>query len=133
MDREEKYQYWLDMAEYDLDTADSMLKSGRHVYVVFMCQQSLEKLAKGLYNFYIDDNVPYVHNISFIFNKVLDVLNMKLEETMFDLFDRLSAYYLQGRYPSFKEKISKLIDENEAKLLLQKTKEVFQWMKSLKK
>ncbi|MCK4798006.1 MAG: HEPN domain-containing protein, partial [Spirochaetes bacterium] len=96
-------------------------------------EQSLEKLAKGLYNFYIDDNVPRVHNISFIINKILEKLNVKLEESSFKLFDKLSAYYLQGRYPSFKEKISQLIDKKEAKDILQKTKEVFQWMKSLKK
>lgn len=133
MNREDKYLYWLDIAAYDLITAKSMIKSGRYVYVVFMCEQSLEKLAKGLYNFYIDDNVPRVHNISFIINKILEKLNVKLEESSFKLFDKLSAYYLQGRYPSFKEKISQLIDKKEAKDILQKTKEVFQWMKSLKK
>ena len=133
MDKEDKYLYWLDIAAYDLITAKSMMKSGRYVYVVFMCEQSLEKLAKGLYNFYIDDNVPRVHNISFIINKVLKKLNVELEEASFKLFDRLSAYYLQGRYPLFKEKISKLIDKNEAKEILQKTKEVFKWMKILKK
>jgi HEPN domain-containing protein len=133
MDKTEKFSYWLDIAEYDLNTADAMFKSGRFLYVAFMCQQSLEKLAKGLYNYYIDDSVPRVHNISFIVDKVLEVLKIKLAESSYELFDRLAAYYLQGRYPSFKEEIAKMIDESQAQILLEETKEVFQWMKSLKK
>jgi|LSQX01.1.fsa_nt_gb HEPN domain-containing protein len=133
MNNHDKYLYWLDVAEYDLNTADSMLESGRYVYVVFMCQQGLEKLAKGLYNFYIDDNVPRVHNISFVLNKIIDVLDIEVEEDTYKLFDKLAAYYLQGRYPSFKEKISQLVEETEAMNILKQSKEVFQWMQSLKK
>ncbi len=94
MNTEDKYLYWLDVAEYDIHTAESMLKSGRYVYVAFMCQQALEKLAKGLYNFYIDDSVPRVHNISFILNRVTDILNIEIDEDINALFDRLAAYYI---------------------------------------
>jgi HEPN domain-containing protein len=62
MDAQEKYEYWLDTAEYDLATAEAMLKAGRWLYVVFTCQQAIEKLSKGLYTLYIDDNVPYTNN-----------------------------------------------------------------------
>lgn len=33
----EKYEKWLEMAEEDLDTAFVMLKSGKYMYVSFMC------------------------------------------------------------------------------------------------
>lgn len=133
MNQEEKYNYWLDIAEYDMISAEAMLNTGRYAYVAFMCQQSLEKLAKGLYNYYIDDNVPRVHNISFVIGKVLDVLSIAEDETKLQLFDRLAAYYLQGRYPSFKEKISQLVNEEQAVKLLNESKEAFAWLKSLKK
>lgn len=132
MNKDQKFLYWLDISEYDLKTAEAMLTSGRFVYVVFMCQQSLEKLAKGLYNYYIDDNVPRVHNISFIINRLVEKLNIEVEEQCYYLFDKLAAYYLQGRYPSFKEKISELVSGDEARKIFEKTKEVFEWMKSLK-
>jgi HEPN domain-containing protein len=133
MDKQKKYTYWLDIANYDLSTADAMLKSGRYVYVAFMCQQSLEKLSKGLYNFYIDDNVPRVHNIGFIINKIIEKLNVKVTDDVYELFETLAAYYLQGRYPSFKETISQTIDKYQAELILNKSKEVFEWLISLKK
>ena len=37
MDAQEKYEYWLDSAQYDLDSADTMYNGGRWLYVVFMC------------------------------------------------------------------------------------------------
>ena len=133
MNNEDKYLYWLDAAEYDLASAESMFETGRYTYVVFMCQQSLEKLIKGLYNYYVDDNIPRVHNISFIFGKVIDEIKLEVDDLKYELFDTLSAYYLQGRYPSFKEKISQLVDKNEANRVLEQSKEVFVWLKTLKK
>jgi HEPN domain-containing protein len=49
MDDQEKYEYWLETAQYDLDTAKAMFESGRWLYAVFMCQQAVEKLSKALY------------------------------------------------------------------------------------
>lgn len=132
MGKEEIFAYWLDMAEYDLGTAEAMLAAGRYVYVAFMCQQSLEKLAKGLYSFFISDNVPRVHNLSYLVAKVKDALNLDVEDRLFEFLDHLSAYYIQGRYPTYREKISQSVGVTEAKGLLARTKEVFQWLKSLK-
>ena len=109
-----------------------MFNSGRYLYVVFMCQQALEKLGKGLYSYYVDDNVPRVHNISYVLTKVTDSLNIQADEEKLTLLDKLSAYYLQGRYPSFKEKISQLVDKSEAIAILETSKEVFVWMTTLK-
>jgi len=51
MTRAEKVDYWVDIARYDLQTAAAMFKSRRYLYTVFMCEQALEKLLKGLYIF----------------------------------------------------------------------------------
>jgi hypothetical protein len=36
MTLEEKYAYWLEAAQYDLDSADAMYNGGRWFYVVFL-------------------------------------------------------------------------------------------------
>lgn len=46
-------------------------------------------------------------------------------------FVELLAYYISGRYPSFKEKISTSIDADRAKRVLNKGIEVFIWLESL--
>lgn len=132
MDKEEIFAYWLDMAEYDLGTAEAMLAAGRYVYVAFMCQQCIEKVAKGLYSFFITDNVPRVHNLSYLVAKIKDTLNLDLEDRVFEFLDHLSAYYIQGRYPTYREKMSQSVGVTEATELLVRTREVFQWLKSLK-
>jgi len=34
-----KVEYWCELSEYDLETANAMLKSKRYLYVGFMCNQ----------------------------------------------------------------------------------------------
>ena len=39
----DKVAHWLDIADYDLDTAEAMYQTGRRLYVAFMCHQVIEK------------------------------------------------------------------------------------------
>jgi len=43
MHMDEKTRYWIDLAEYDLETAKVMLAGKRLLYVGFMCHQVIEK------------------------------------------------------------------------------------------
>jgi HEPN domain-containing protein len=132
MTDEEKFDYWLEYAEYDLQTAETMFAGGRWMYVIFMCQQAIEKLVKGLYLLYIDDNVPRIHNISNLISRFADKLSAPVDDKKYKLFERLSSYYLNTRYPEYKELLNKITDENSAKLLLEQSKEVFKWLLTLK-
>jgi HEPN domain-containing protein len=97
-----------------------------------MCQQAVEKLCKGLYNFYIDDNVPKIHNIRFLFSRIEVELEIIIPAETYSLADSLSAYYLNSRYPDFAgQKILQVNDET-AKNFLQRTKEVYTWLLTLK-
>ena len=63
MDKKDKVDYWIDIADYDLKTAKSMLDSGRYLYVLFMCQQALEKIIKSLYVNKFDELPLNIKNI----------------------------------------------------------------------
>ena len=43
MQLNDKYEEWYFQSDYDLETAEDMLTSGRNVYCIFMCHLSLEK------------------------------------------------------------------------------------------
>ena len=47
----DKVTYWTDLSDYDFDTAEAMLVSGRYLYVGFMCHQSIEKILKAQKNY----------------------------------------------------------------------------------
>ena len=132
MSADEKYAYWLELSRYDLESANAMLATGRWFYVVFMCQQAIEKCCKGLYTLYLDDNVPRIHNIKTIFSRFKDKLQDTISEETSHFFDTLSAQYIAYRYPDFKNKPASCTSEKEAKFILEKTKEMFSWLMTLK-
>jgi len=132
IDAQEKYEYWLDIAQYDLDTAETMLKGGRWLYVVFMCQQAVEKLVKGLYVLYVDDNVPKTHNIRVLVERFESHLPAEVTGERYDLFEDLTIHYLNGRYADYKQKLSERLNEQTATDYFHQTKEVFAWLLTLK-
>lgn len=52
----ERIEYWLDIANYDLETAEAMLQSKRYLYVGFMCHQVVEKSIKA-YLWYTNESI----------------------------------------------------------------------------
>jgi HEPN domain-containing protein len=132
MDSLEKFEYWQDIAQYDLETAQAMFSAGRWLYVVFMCQQAIEKLCKGLYLLFIDDDVPRIHDINSLITKFADKLPEQIDDDKRLLFAKLSAFYLNNRYPGYKERLSTSLNEEEAQSILYNSKEVFTWLLTLK-
>jgi len=132
MDSLEKFEYWRDIAQYDLKTAQAMYKAGRWLYVVFLCQQAIEKICKGLYLLFIDDDVPQIHDINSLVTRFADKLPEQVDDDKRLLFAKLSAFYLNNRYPEYKERLSTSLNKKEAKSILIKTREVFKWLLTLK-
>lgn len=141
MDAKEKYEYWLEAATYDLESAKVMMNGGRYLYVAFMCQQSIEKLTKGIYTLYTDKEAPKIHNIWNLFKYFKADINIEeyLQIDLFEnelyryktLFAELLSFYISGRYPTFKEKVSLTINSDRAKRVLENTEEAFKWIESL--
>jgi HEPN domain-containing protein len=132
MTPEEKFSYWLEHAQYDMDTAQAMYDTSRWFYVVFMCQQAIEKLVKGLYHFHLDKVPPRTHNIGKIAGEFEDKISVPFSGEQKVFFNRLSTFYLSDRYPDFIEHFAAQITEEIAKTTLSQTKEVFQWLLTLK-
>jgi HEPN domain-containing protein len=103
-----------------------MLQSGRYLYVVFMCQQAIEKVINALYINMFDDEPPRSHNLAFIFNR----LGIAVSTTRLELFNALSAHYINNRYPEYKHKLSTLLDKDKAEEYINKTEETYKWLKS---
>ncbi len=127
MNKSRKIEYWLDIAQYDMDTARAMHENGRYLYAVFMCQQATEKILKANYIQKFDNEAPMTHNIIYLAN----LLDMKLSPEQNETVSTLTAYYIEGRYPSYKKKLSILVDSNKSYTLLKQTEVLFQWLKSL--
>ena len=132
MTTEEKFEFWFEYAQNDLDTAEAMFKSGRWMYVYITCQQALEKLVKGLYLLYVDDNIPRLHDIAVIFGKYSDKLKKQIEDEYLSLFDKLYNFYLRSRYPDYSKILSYQTTKKNSSSVLTKTKEAYKWLLTMK-
>ncbi|MEW5692215.1 MAG: HEPN domain-containing protein [Candidatus Hydrogenedentota bacterium] len=119
--------YWIDIADYDIKTADKMFKTSRYLYVVFMCQQSIEKILKAIYIQKKSSQPPRIHNLIYL----TDILELDLSEDQIDTLENLSKYYIEGRYPTYKVRLSRLVNRNKAESILKSTKELYKCLKSL--
>jgi HEPN domain-containing protein len=129
---EEKYQFWLSYAQNDMNSAEVMFQSGRWFYTIFMCQQAIEKLIKGLYILYIDDNVPRLHDINSIFDRFKDKLSEHPTDDQETLFDTLSQFYLRSRYPDYTSTLASIATSDTAHSIYEKSRRAFQWLLTMK-
>lgn len=69
MNKEEQTTYWIDLADYDIETAQAMYDTKRWLYVGFMCHQVLEKSMKAFWCATIPDDPPYSHNLMSLYSQ----------------------------------------------------------------
>ncbi len=127
MTQEEKVQYWLEIANYDLDTAEDLFKSKRWLYVAFMCHQVIEKTLKAYWSAKREDIPPYIHN-----HKRLAEgcgLYEQLSEEQKDFINAISTYNIQARYPEYKEQLTRELTASTCRYLIDTTKELQSWIK----
>jgi HEPN domain-containing protein len=113
------------LAKYDLKTAEAMFESRRYVYVLFTCQQAIEKILKALVVKVKQQFPPRIHDLL----KLAQVAQIDLDNEQREFLAKLSFYYIETRYPEELSKISKSITRKIAGEYLGKTKEVIKWLR----
>ena len=63
----DKVEYWLKLADYDIETAKAMLNGSRFLYVGFMCHQTIKKALKAVISRDCsDDEIPWLFEQSYL-------------------------------------------------------------------
>ena len=124
---DEKVKYWIELSDYDLETAEAMLKSRRFLYVGFMCHQTIEKAFKAYFTVLKSDVAPYSHSLSYLAKKG-DFYELFSEEQK-DFIDQIEPLNIEARYPSHKERLLKSLTESKCIEIIGKTKEIQEWIK----
>ena len=131
----DKTKKWLERVDYDLQTADAMLNTGRYIYAIFMCQQAIEKVMKAFINNLGKDVFP-IHNLRRLAENA-GIIDDLTEEHLIKL-DFLSQYYISakgwwasGSNARYKEDIAELskgITKNFSADIIIFTKELTKWI-----
>ncbi len=117
---------WFAQAEYDLDTAKTMYRSGRYFYVIFMCHLALEKALKGLYTKQFIKEPPKLHSLDYFVAKLGLTMPLNLQ-TFVSILSDLSV---PTRYPDTLQQIQALFTKDQTKDAFKKSKEVLTWLKT---
>lgn len=81
---------WVDASRYDLETARAMLQARRYLYVLFKCQQALEKLLKAHVTARTAKFPPRIHSLL----RLIELAVLKISPEEKTLLERLSLYYI---------------------------------------
>jgi len=120
-----KYDEWFFQSDYDLETAQYMLQSGRNVYCIFMCHLSLEKALKGLFIKRLNQHPPKLHDLMYFVEK----LELNTENTHWEFLKWINRMAIPTRYPENLRDMIKMFPNDETDSIFLQTKLVQQWIK----
>ncbi len=120
-------QKWAERAIYDLDTARAMLESKRYLYVLFCCQQAVEKMLKAIIVKRSQELPPRLHQLV----RLAERAQVPLNEEQADFLRELSTHYIQSRYPEEIEDISSQLSVQQARQVVKQTEEMVRWLNSM--
>lgn len=118
-------QNWIESADYDLETAQHMLATGRYLYVVFMCHLALEKILKAHVTEVTQTIPPKSHDLIFLILKS----NLELPQAFVEFLGKINNASIPTRYPDDLQQALREYTEEIAREYLRQAKEVIQWLK----
>lgn len=118
-------QNWFKSSNYDIVTAQTMLKSKRYLYVIFMCHLSIEKFLKGIVAQKINRVPPKTHNLYLL----VKMGGIQIPQTHQKIISHLNEASIPTRYPEDISKISKQYNKKVATNYLKDTKNLLKWLK----
>ena len=110
------------MVSYDLTTAQSMLKTGRFIYVIFMCHLALEKALKAIVCNKNKQIPPKTHDLIYLLN----LTDIQLPESLLDFLGMINNVSVVTRYPEDFPKLVQSYPKKIAQQYFEKTKEIIQ-------
>ena len=124
----DKVTYWIEMSDYDFDTAKAMLETKRYLYVAFMCHQTIEKILKAYWSKVLEEPPLKIHSLSRLAEK--SGLDKDMSEEQTDFIDELEPLNIEARYPSYEERLMKSLTADRCKDLIEQTDKLRTWIKS---
>lgn len=139
MTSKEKYGYWLQLVDYDLETAQALIDAEKWAYVPVLCQQAVERLVKGMFVYHTNREAPKSHNVMFLINKM--AANEKFlqspgserfaqeKEKQEDFILDLMYYYINDYPFSYKKVMDRFIKKEVAIAIYENALKLVDWLK----
>ena len=122
----DKVAYWIDIADYDIKTAEAMYQTGRWLYVAFMCHQVIEKTLKAYWCGSQPNDPPYTHHHMRLAEGC--GLYDKMSDEQKNFLDLVTNYNIEARYPEDKEALARTLTPQVCRQLIDETKQLMTWI-----
>ncbi|NOZ61861.1 MAG: HEPN domain-containing protein [Calditrichaeota bacterium] len=127
MNIDEHIKYWLESAEHDLDVSDSLFKSEKYDWSLFVGHLVLEKALKAIFVKTHNNRMPpKIHNLL----KLARLSDLDLYDRQELLFAEINEFNIATRYPDYKSNFYKKCTRSFAEKYLKLIKEQYKWLKS---
>ena len=120
-------EYWLELCDDDLKTANVLLENKQYLWMGFVCHLIAEKAIKAIIASKTSEIPPKIHKLDKLaeMGGVYDVLS----EAQQDLLDKLTPLQIEGRYPEYKERMNVLLTQQYCRQLFVETEGFVCWIK----
>lgn len=110
-------------AVHDFEGAQYNFDGGKYYIAAFFCQQAVEKALKALFLYEKKGEVPQSHSLIYL------ATNTSVPEKFYSFLKELTPKFIDTRYPDASVDLpSHIYDEENTVRLLQKSKEVLEWI-----
>ncbi|MCO6474229.1 MAG: HEPN domain-containing protein [Melioribacteraceae bacterium] len=127
MTKEEHINYWLESAEHDLETSDTLFEADKYDWSLFIGHLVLEKLLKAVFVKNNENKIPpKVHNLV----RLAELSLIDIDDERKVLLDKINDFNVEARYPEYKNELYKTCTKEFAEENRNHIKELYQWLKS---
>jgi len=117
-------RYWIDSADHDFEVAESLFKSEKYDWCLFIAHLVLEKTLKGCYVERKGEFPPRTHDLV----KLAIMAEMGLEEEMLEFLDTVNTFNISTRYPDDKFRFYNLCTKDFTTMNFDRIKEIRKWL-----
>lgn len=115
--------HWQSGAEEDFEVAEQLIRLGKIRHGLFFLHLTLEKILKAHVCHNSGDIAPRLHNLT----RLAELSGITFQQEYADFLAEMNPFSIEGRYP---EMWGPIPSREEADTLVQKTGEIFGWLKN---
>ena len=125
MEKVDLIKYWIDSSDRDFITMEHLFEKDDYHWALFIGHLVIEKLLKASYVKNIDNQPPFIHNLS----RLADRANLQLSETQKDVLVTVTAFNIQARYDDYKLAFYKTCTKEYTEKWIEEIRRLRQWIK----
>ncbi|MGD8780162.1 MAG: HEPN domain-containing protein [Ignavibacteria bacterium] len=124
MQTQDLINYWIEASNIDFRAMNNLYSSGDYVWALFIGHLVIEKLLKALAVKNKAETIPRIHDL----NKLAISGGIEVEENVKDLFDIITSFNIEARYPDFKQDFYKKCDRKFTTEYITRIKDLRKWL-----